>query len=133
MGRELAENLETLWEVLSGRSRLTAFEAELPRFIVWQRRRLFGIIPYRAFAGYVILFDFGEYWRAMRIDARRRDGPIIGADFRKNDAARLDAWKWISDSRRWIPIWGEQEESEAFEQIEDSVKNAVLNLPASQV
>jgi hypothetical protein len=98
--------------------------------MVWRRRKVLGIITWWSCAGHVTLWDFGEYWRVMLSDTRRTSGPFVGADFAKLDAARLDAWRWTLESRRWLPIWFEAEEREAFETIEDSIRNAALNLPS---
>jgi hypothetical protein len=132
MRRELAESLDALWKAFCSRSRPVILAPDMPRFIVWRQRRLLGMIPYRAFAGYVILWDFGDYWRAMLTNVRRTNGPFIGADFDRGDAARIDAWKWTLDSGQWIRLSDESEKIEAYERIEDSIKNAALSLPPDQ-
>jgi hypothetical protein len=132
MGNGLAEDLAALGTVV-WRSRPLKFDgAPNAWFAISRPKRLFGIIPYNSFAGNVMLGDYGDYWRVVLSDPRRKNGQLIGADIRKDDAARLDAWKFASDSRRWLPVWVEADEIEIFEQIEDSIRIAARGLPAMQ-
>jgi hypothetical protein len=132
MQNGVANNLAALGAVFS-RCRPIAFNSapnEI-QFNIWRRKRLFGIIPYNSFAGHIRFCDFGDCWRVMQIDADRTNGPFLGADFRKNDGARLDAWKWTVDCDRWLPVWVEAEEREIFERIEESIRIAAQCLPTT--